>query len=85
MNKTTWVERWDKYNWLSKEDSDEVKTFLASELQLQRRELREIAKKAIIEAIEETTKEHKTANVYIDMVGEIFLDRFDDIIKKVEG
>ena len=46
-------------------------------------------KDLINEAIKETTKEHGKSNVYIDMVGEIFLEKskteaINRIIKKVK-
>lgn len=83
---TTWEERlnnWIKTQYGTAGDTQKLKSFIASELSHQREAIVEKSKKAIIMAIEETTKEHGHSNVYIDMVGEIFLERFDDIIKKV--
>lgn len=42
---------------------------------------KEEVEKMIKEAVSETTKEHKSPNVYIDMVGEIITDKLNQLIK----
>ncbi len=40
----------------------------------------EETKKIINEAVKETTKEHKSPNVYIDMVGEIAIEKLENLL-----
>ena len=63
-------------------EHDEVKIFISNLLASERQRCVERVREMTAEAVNETTKEHGSPNVYIDMVGEILDDKLSEMEEK---